>query len=169
MKPKVYLETSIISYLTAFPSNDVITAGHQLTTFDWWENHRRKFEIVASELVVQEASLGNAQMANKRLAVLKDVEILIVDNEARNLAKILVAEKAVPEKAAADTLHIAVATVEEIERTARSPNVKPLGRTGLYALTTSSDMLKGSVTDEILRKCGFGLAVREKAVSSIRS
>ena len=115
MKPKVYLETSIISYLTAFPSKDVITAGHQLTTFDWWENHRRKFEIVASELVVQEASLGNAQMANKRLAVLKDVEILIVNNEARNLAKILVAKKAVPEKAAADALHIAVAAVEKIE------------------------------------------------------
>ena len=115
MKPKVYLETSIISYLTAFPSKDVITAGHQLTTFDWWENHRRKFEIVASELVVQEASLGNAQMAKKRLAVLKDLEILIVNNEARNLAKILVAKKAVPEKAAADALHIAVAAVEEIE------------------------------------------------------
>ena len=93
----------------------MITAGHQLTTFDWWENHRRKFEIVASELVVQEASLGNAQMANKRLAVLKDVEILIVNNEARNLAKILVAKKAVPEKAAADALHIAVAAVEKIE------------------------------------------------------
>ena len=115
MKPKVYLETSIISYLTAFPSKDVITAGHQLTTFDWWENHRRKFEIVASELVVQEASLGNAQMAKKRLAVLKDLEILIVNNEARNLAKILVAKKAVPEKAAADALHIAVAAVEKIE------------------------------------------------------
>ena len=63
MKLKVYLETSIVSYLTAFPSNDVITAGHQLVTLNWWENHRRKFEIVASELVVQEAGLGNAQMA----------------------------------------------------------------------------------------------------------
>jgi len=115
MKPKVYLETSIVSYLTAFPSADVITAGHQLTTFDWWENHRRNFEVVASELVLQEASLGNAQMAQKRLAVLKDVKILDVRDEAKNLAKTLVAKKAVPEKAAVDALHIAVAAVEKIE------------------------------------------------------
>ncbi len=59
MKSKVYLETSIVSYLTAFPSSDLITAGHQLTTFDWWENHRQNFEVVASELVIQEAGLGN--------------------------------------------------------------------------------------------------------------
>ena len=115
MKPKVYLETSIISYLTAFPSNDVITAGHQLVTLDWWENHQRYFELIASELVVQEASLGNAQMAGKRLAVLNDIEILDVTDEARDLAKILLVKKAVPEKAAADALHIAVVAVEKIE------------------------------------------------------
>lgn len=93
MKPKIYLETSIISYLTAFSSNDVVTAGHQLTTFDWWENRRTEFELFASELVVQEASLGNAQMAQKRLDVLKDMQILAVKDKARNLAKILVAKK----------------------------------------------------------------------------
>ena len=115
MKSKVYLETSIISYLTAFPSSDLITAGHQLTTFDWWENHRQNFEVVASELVIQEAGLGNMQMAQKRLAILKDVKILDINDEARNLAKMLVAKKAVPEKAAADALHIAIAVVEKIE------------------------------------------------------
>lgn len=115
MKSKVYLETSIVSYLTAFPSSDLITAGHQLTTFDWWENHRQNFEVVASELVIQEAGLGNMQMAQKRLAILKDVKILDINDEARNLAKMLVAKKAVPEKAAADALHIAIAAAEKIE------------------------------------------------------
>jgi len=115
MKSKVYLETSIISYLTAHPSNDVITAGHQLTTLDWWQNHRRNFEIFASELVVQEAGLGNVRMAQKRLDVLKDIGILAVGDEARNLAKILVAKKAVPEKASADALHIAISTIEKME------------------------------------------------------
>lgn len=70
IKPKVYLETSIISYLTSRTSKDVITKGHQLTTFDWWQNCGEKFELLASELVVQEASLGNREMAAKRLAVL---------------------------------------------------------------------------------------------------
>ncbi len=115
MKPKVYIETSIVSYLTAFPSNNVITAGHQLTTLDWWKNHRYKFEIVASELVIQEAGLGDTQMASKRLAVLQDVVILAITDEARNLARALLANKAVPEKAAADALHISVAVVEKID------------------------------------------------------
>ncbi len=115
MKSKVYLETSIVSYPTAFPSSDLITAGHQLTTFDWWENHRQNFEVVASELVIQEAGLGNMQMAQKRLAILKAVKILDINDKARNLAKMLVAKKAVPEKAAADALHIAIAAAEKIE------------------------------------------------------
>ncbi len=115
MKPKVYIETSIVSYLTANRSSDVITAAHQLTTFGWWEKHRRDFEIVVSELVIQEARLGNPQMAQKRLDVLKDIEVLPVNDEARSLAKILAVKKAVPEKAAADALHIAVAAVEQIE------------------------------------------------------
>ena len=115
MKPKVYLETSIISYLTANPSSDVVTAGHQLTTYTWWESHRQDFELVISELVIQEASLGDPQMAQKRLDVLKDIEVLLVNDEARNLAKVLVVKKAVPEKASADALHIAVATVEKID------------------------------------------------------
>jgi hypothetical protein len=115
MNQKVYLETSIISYLTARLSNDIITAGHQLATLDWWENHRHKFNILASEIVVQEVSLGDAQMAQKRLDVLKDIPILAVTDEARNLAKTLVAKNAVPEKAAVDALHIAVATVEKID------------------------------------------------------
>ena len=59
--------------------------------------------------------MGNPQMAQKRLDILKDIEVLSVNDEARNLAKILVAKKAVPEKAAADALHIAVAAVEQIE------------------------------------------------------
>ena len=115
MKPKVYLETSIISYLTAFPSNDVITAGHQLTTLSWWNNHRVNFEIIVSELVIQEASLGNVQMAEKRLAIIKDLDILAITDEARDLAKTLLSKKAVPEKAAADALHIAAAAVEKID------------------------------------------------------
>ena len=115
MKPKVYIETSVIGYLTANQSIDVITAAHQLTTYDWWENHRQNFDVLVSELVIQEASLGNPQMAQKRLDVIDDVEILSVGKDANDLAKILVEQFAVPEKASADALHIAIATVEEVE------------------------------------------------------
>ena len=87
MKPKVYIETSIVSYLTARPSSDTVTAGHQSTRMEWWKARRQYFQIVASELVVQEASLGDFKMAAKRLDALKEMTILTVHQTARDLAK----------------------------------------------------------------------------------
>jgi hypothetical protein len=52
MKPKVYVETSVISYLTARPSRDVVVAGHQQTTREWWRTCRDRFKLVASQLVL---------------------------------------------------------------------------------------------------------------------
>lgn len=115
MKRTVYLETSIVSYLTARLSSDIITAGHQLTTLDWWETQREKFDVLASELVIQEAALGDTQMAQKRLEVLNGIEILAVTSEARDLAKTLVAKNALPQKAALDALHISIAAVEKVD------------------------------------------------------
>ena len=56
MKPKAYIETTIVSYLTARPSRDVVIAGYQQTTRDWWRDAGDRFELVASELVISEAS-----------------------------------------------------------------------------------------------------------------
>ena len=70
MKAKVYIETSVISYLTSRPSQDIVIAGHQQTTRDWWATYRAQFDVVASQLVVQEASAGDPQAAQQRLAVL---------------------------------------------------------------------------------------------------
>ena len=70
MKPRVYIETSVISYLVSRPALDVITVGHQATTWQWWEQHRSRFELVISQFVVDEASQGDPVAAEKRLAVL---------------------------------------------------------------------------------------------------
>jgi hypothetical protein len=61
MKEKVYIETSVISYLTSRPSRDIVIAGHQQITQEWWQNYREKFTLVASQLVIQEASAGDLQ------------------------------------------------------------------------------------------------------------
>ncbi len=65
-KPSVYLETSFISYLTARPSRDLIVAGHQAITAEWWENRRHEFELFISPVVIEEAKLGDPQAAAKR-------------------------------------------------------------------------------------------------------
>ena len=90
MKAKVYIETSVISYLTSRPSQDVVIAGHQQTTRDWWATYRAQFDVVASQLVVQEASAGDPQAAQQRLAVLAELELLAVTAEAIALAHALV-------------------------------------------------------------------------------
>ena len=75
-KPTVYIETSIVSYLTARPSRDLLVAAHQQLTRDWWESRRAKFDLYASELVVQEVRAGDAQLANRRLDLLAGVPLL---------------------------------------------------------------------------------------------
>ncbi len=114
MKPKVYLETSIISYLTAVSGSDVVAVARQAITKDWWKKHRRNYELFVSDAVEQEASLGNPVMSHVRLKSMKPLTKLATSDMAIELAESLVRRKAVPEKASADALHIAIATVEEM-------------------------------------------------------
>ena len=115
MKAKVYIETSVISYLTSRPSQDIVIAGHQQTTRDWWSTPRAQFDVVASHLVVQEASAGDPQAAQQRLAVLAELELLAVSAEATALAQALVDGGPLPSQAAEDALHIAIAVTNGID------------------------------------------------------
>ncbi|MCY3682287.1 MAG: type II toxin-antitoxin system VapC family toxin [Gemmatimonadetes bacterium] len=115
MKPKVYIETTVISYLTAQPSRDVVIAGHQQSTRDWWKNAADRFELVASQLVLTEASAGDPEAARARLAALNSLTLLDATEEALELAQQLVNAGVVPAKAAEDAAHIAIAVVNGIE------------------------------------------------------
>lgn len=114
-KPKVYVETSVISYLTSRPSRDLVVAGHQQVTQDWWEQRRRDFHLVASELVLEEAASGDASAARKRAEALEEIELLELSQTALELAHSLVHGGPLPEKAAEDALHIAIAVVNGVE------------------------------------------------------
>ena len=111
----VYLETSIISYLTAKPSDQVVVAGHQFTTRDWWDNQSQFYALVASELVIEEASRGDLNASERRLDLLKTVTIVMIDPIAIELATLIVDQGLVPKKAAADALHIAIANRNKID------------------------------------------------------
>ena len=50
-KPRVYIETTVVSYLTARPSRDIVTLAHQQITQEWWRSAARRFELVASDVV----------------------------------------------------------------------------------------------------------------------
>ena len=97
MKPKVYVETTVVSYLTARLSGDAIIAGHQQSTRDWWDTGPNKFQLVASELVVQEASAGDEEAARERLQALDSLTLLETTEEALALAQQLVDASAIPQ------------------------------------------------------------------------
>ena len=109
-KRKVYLETSVISYLTARPSKNVIEAGHQQSTYLFWDR-REEFDLSASELVLTECAAGDQEAASKRLAALHGIHLLEITHQSIELAKELVATDIVPAKASEDALHISIATV----------------------------------------------------------
>lgn len=115
MKPKIYIETSIISYLAAFPSRDLIVAAHQQTTHDWWDRKRFEFDLYASQLVVREASRGDADAAQRRLEKLKEIELVKITQDAEKLALKFIKQKILPKKAADDALHIAIATANGMD------------------------------------------------------
>ena len=92
MKPKVYIETTIVSYLAARPSRDLITAAHQQVTQEWWENRRTDFDLFVSQLVIQEASAGDEQAVQRRLQVLEDLPLLQLNEQAIALARMLIDE-----------------------------------------------------------------------------
>jgi predicted nucleic acid-binding protein len=111
---RVYIETSVVSYLTSRPDRDVVIAGHQQTTRDWWYTRRTDFELCISQLVLTEAAAGNPRAARRRLAVLSTIELLETTVAAKDLTLELLKAGALPSNAANDALHVAVAATQEI-------------------------------------------------------
>jgi predicted nucleic acid-binding protein len=110
----VYLETSVISYLAARPSRDLITAGHQQTTHEWWATERANFSVYASPLVLREASAGDIAAASARLQWLQGIPLIAITPEAERLSELLIQRAALPAIAAADALHIATAACHRV-------------------------------------------------------
>lgn len=116
MRRRVYLETTVISYLTApRPSRTVIVAAHQEITLHWWERRRRDFDLVVSELVLREAAGGDPEVAERRLAALAGLPRLALTEDVLRLGTEFIQRRLLPEKAAEDGMHIAVATVHSVD------------------------------------------------------
>ncbi len=115
MKSKVYIETSVISYFASRPSRDLIIAANQQATQEWWRTRKKDFEIYVSQLVIQEAGAGDVEAATSRLEALENIPLLDIVDDAIRLAEKLVEQKAIPEKASEDALHIALAAVHGME------------------------------------------------------
>lgn len=114
MKLKVYIETTVVSYLTSRVSGNPVVAGHQESTREFW-NRLGEFDVFVSDLVLQEAGRGDPTQARARLDALVAFPVVDVDDEARRLAETILASRAVPDEYPEDALHIAIATVNGLE------------------------------------------------------
>lgn len=92
------IESSVISYLISRPSRDVIIAGWQTITHDWWENHRDRFELRISILVEEEINQGNPSAVKLRVEKILSIPRLAISDEATKIAELLLSEGAIPEE-----------------------------------------------------------------------
>jgi hypothetical protein len=115
MKPRLYIETTVPSYLTSKPSRDLVVAGHQQVTRDWWETRSHAFELYVSQLVVDEASAGDPGAAFVRLKAIQGIPLLDLLPEVSKLATSILDSGSIPRKAATDAAHVAIAAVHGMD------------------------------------------------------
>jgi hypothetical protein len=116
VKPSVYVETTIVSYLVGWLNrNDLQVAAHQELTRRWWATQRTEFDLFASSAVVDEAADGDETLAAERLRFLRGITLLRIPDEAHALKLQLLRRTQIPATAETDALHIAVAAVHGIE------------------------------------------------------
>ncbi len=114
-KSTVYIETTIPSFLTAWPSNNLVVAGKQEVTRQWWKKRKAKYHLYASQYVLDEASRGDEAAASKRMEALNEIDLLEVDEEVIRLVRVIMTTGLIPSKAETDAGHIAVSARHGID------------------------------------------------------
>ena len=115
MTPTVYIETSVVRYLTARPSRDLVIAAYQEITREWWRHAAHEFQLVASAVVISEVGAGDPDAAQARLQVLEAITLIDATAEAESLAARLLDVGAISQRSAADAAHVAIAVANGVE------------------------------------------------------
>jgi len=112
---RIYIESTIPSYVVARPARDLLQAARQQMTKDWWDLKRHTHELFTSQIVLDEVAVGERAMASRRLKIMAEIPVLDLTNEAAVLTRRILDFGLVPAKADADAAHIALATVHQMD------------------------------------------------------
>lgn len=115
MLESVYIETSILGYLTARPSRDLVVAANIEVTREWWDTRRNNFQLYTSQAVVKETSQGDVEIASQRIRIIRNLALLDLNQFVLNLAEQFLERSSLPAKADIDAVHIAAATVHGMD------------------------------------------------------
>ena len=110
----VYIETSVVSYLTARATRNLLAAAWQTATVEWWDNHSPRFELYTSALTIEEAGRGHREAAARRLEALDGITLLPITEAVIALSDALIHRRALPPSAQNDAIHIAVSAVNGV-------------------------------------------------------
>ena len=113
--PSVYIETSIVSYATTHPSNLPHILVRQEDARRWWDEYSSRYDLYASQAVLDEASAGDAYASEERLRMLHGIPLIPITDDVQNLAAELLARHLLPAKASVDALHVAAAAVGAVD------------------------------------------------------
>jgi hypothetical protein len=114
MKPRLYMETTIPSLLTARPSKQPQLLGRQLATRAWWDERLGRYEVYTSQVVLDEASRGDSEMSAARLQALSSFPLLAITPMVLALDLEFMALGVIPARAADDALHLALAAAHRM-------------------------------------------------------
>ena len=144
MKPKVYIETSVVSYFTSWPSRDVVMAAHQALTHEWWRNGLPRFQPVISQFVLDEVQAGDRVAAKLRVEALAGIAMITAPAaDVEQVVKQLMARRALPPNARYDALHVALCACAGVEFLV-TWNYKHLANASKLALV-----------ERVCRECGY--------------
>ena len=112
---RIYIESTIPSYLVARPARDLLQAARQQLTKDWWDLHRARHELFASQIVLDEIAAGEREMAKRRLELMAGLTMLDLTPAAEKFAEQVLHSELLPAHADGDAAHIALATVHQVD------------------------------------------------------
>lgn len=113
--PRIYLESTIPSYLVARPSRDIVLRGQQEATRRWWEREKEAGNWYVSPFVDMEIARGDAEVARKRMAAVAGLPRLVAGDDVKMLAAAILSSGLIPAAAETDASHIAIAAVHGMD------------------------------------------------------
>ncbi len=112
---RIYIESTIPSYVVARPARDLLQAARQQLTRDWWDLKRDQHELFTSQVVLDEIAAGEREMAKRRLELIAGLTVLDLTPDAETLADRILHSGLLPVTADGDAAHIALATVHKLD------------------------------------------------------
>jgi predicted nucleic acid-binding protein len=110
----VYIETSIASFYHETRRNAESLARKHWTRH-WWSVRRQHFVCHTSIATIDELERGNHPMKADKLSVVAELNLLEINHDIREIAKVYISNYLMPAEIIGDALHVAIASYHKMD------------------------------------------------------